>query len=74
MDFICRTNRCGMKAVQANKRGLCMGCYASAKTLVENGTTTWAELEESELVAKPVDLFTKAVLEMQEKKKNAGNQ
>ena len=39
----------------ANARGLCVGCYAHARSMIEQSKTTWSELERHGLAvpAKP---------------------
>lgn len=57
----CITPNCTRPEAPALGRGLCMFCYKRAKTMVEEGKTTWDEIVGLGL-AKPIDTdpFTKA--------------
>lgn len=57
----CITTNCHNKAVPANGRGLCMGCYSSAKKAVDSGKVTWEQLEEMRLVLRKSDPFVEAL-------------
>lgn len=61
MIVSCLTPGCLGRVAPANKRGLCMKCYSTAKKTVESGTTTWDRLEELGLVLRKEDPFTKAL-------------
>ena len=41
----CVIPNCTTKTKKNNARGLCRICYRRAKTLIDSGKTTWAELE-----------------------------
>lgn len=40
----CLSKNCARPSAPALQRGLCLVCYSKAKTMVEAGTTTWAEI------------------------------
>ena len=55
----CLTPECRKEGVLAYK-SLCLGCYSSAKKLIESGKTTWEQLAEMGLAQVELDPFTKA--------------
>jgi len=56
----CIIEGCGRRVAAAYGRGLCAGCYTSAKRLVDVGKVSWEELENARLALRKEDPFTKA--------------